>query len=116
MPHRALRACSYPGCPNLVRSGYCTEHSNLQVRRHILEHQRLYNHRTWNQLRTTQLAREPWCADCLKKDIYTLATDVDHVEPHRGDPISFFTGKLQSLCKPCHSRKTLAEIRERVNV
>ena len=113
MPKRALRPCSQPGCPNLVQSGYCAEHRNLQIKHHILEHQRLYNHRAWDRLRAAQLAKEPWCADCLKEDIYTPSTDVDHLEPHLGDPVKFFTGKLQSLCKPHHSSKTLKEIKSR---
>lgn len=113
MPNRALRPCSYPGCPNLVRSGYCEQHRHLEVKQHILEYQRLYNHSSWNRLRAAQLARDPWCADCLAKDIYTPATDVDHIEPHRGDPVKFFAGRLQSLCHPCHSRKTLKELKGR---
>ncbi len=32
------------------------------------------------------------------------ATVADHVEPHRGDPVKFWEGRLQSLCKPCHDR------------
>jgi hypothetical protein len=35
----------------------------------------------------------------------------DHVEPHQGDQIQFWFGKLQSLCKPCHdSRKRYTEL------
>lgn len=31
------------------------------------------------------------------------ATVADHVEPHRGDPLKFWYGDLQSLCDECHS-------------
>ncbi|MEJ1161428.1 hypothetical protein [Prosthecomicrobium sp. N25] len=34
----------------------------------------------------------------------TAARIVDHVEPHKGDPIAFYCSPLQSLCDPCHSR------------
>ena len=30
------------------------------------------------------------------------ATVADHVEPHKGDELKFYQGKLQSLCKRCH--------------
>jgi 5-methylcytosine-specific restriction enzyme A len=37
---------------------------------------------------------------------------VDHVVPHRGDWNAFVTGKLQSLCEPCHkSAKRQIELR-----
>ena len=42
------------------------------------------------------------CAFCLKRGLVVLATIADHVAPHKGDPIAFATGKLQSLCKRCH--------------
>ena len=108
MPLRALRSCSYPGCPNLVRSGRCAEHQQLTTYERDPDTQRLYSTR-WKKRRKAQLAREPWCADCLKQGIYTEATDVDHVAPHRGDRLLFWTGALQSLCHSCHSTKTRKE-------
>ena len=109
MPSSPLRPCSYPGCSNLVRSGRCDQHPYPDA--HIREHQKLYDTRRWKRIRARQLAKEPWCADCLKDSLYTPATIVDHIEPHRGDPVKFFAGPLQSLCKPCHDRKTNNELR-----
>jgi 5-methylcytosine-specific restriction protein A len=57
-----------------------------------------------------QLAKDPWCAECMREGIYMAATEVDHIVPHRGDPIKFYTNELQSLCHICHSRKTANEI------
>lgn len=58
-------------------------------------------------MRAAQLAREPWCVNCLEHGQHTLATEVDHIKEHNGDPDLFFDDKnLQSLCKPDHSRKT----------
>ena len=110
MPTSALRPCSYPGCTNLVRSGRCELHPVQVVDQHHSEHQKLYNTAKWDRLRRLQLSKQPWCEECLRANIYTPATDVDHIEPHRGDPIKFYTGKLQSLCTPCHSRKTAGEV------
>lgn len=69
--------------------------------------------RSWQRLRLRVLAdvgRDefrrggPLCA------CGAAATEVDHVRPHRGDPDLFWDAdNLQSLCKPCHSRKTVAE-------
>lgn len=39
---------------------------------------------------------------CKRIGRKTKATVVDHVEPHRGDPVRFFRGPFQSLCKPHH--------------
>ena len=109
MPYRTLRPCAYPGCDVLVRFGRCDDHRQALVFERDPERQRLYNLAAWEQRRLLQLAREPWCAECLRNGIYTPASDVDHVVPHRGDQLSFMTGELQSLCHSCHSKKTIAE-------
>jgi hypothetical protein len=35
---------------------------------------------------------------CLSEGKIVAARIADHIEPHRGDPIKFWTGALQSLC------------------
>jgi 5-methylcytosine-specific restriction enzyme A len=41
-----------------------------------------------------------------------LAAEVDHIRAHNGDLRLFWArSNWQGLCKPCHSRKTLAERR-----
>jgi 5-methylcytosine-specific restriction protein A len=38
------------------------------------------------------------------------ATVVDHVVPHRGDPVLFWEeSNWQSQCQPCHDAKTARE-------
>lgn len=65
----------------------------------------LYTAKRWKDLRVQLLARSPICADCN-----SLASEVDHILPHRGDLARFYdTNNLQTLCKPCHSRKTALE-------
>ena len=115
MPHAALKPCSYPGCAVLVPRGYCEKHAREQTREdarmyHRPDIQRLYTSSRWQAIRRMQLSREPWCAECLTKGVYTQATDVDHVQPHRGNRAAFYQGELQSLCHPCHSRKTSGEV------
>ena len=45
---------------------------------------------------------EPLCAFCLQQGKTVPAVVADHVIPHRGDINLFWTGRLQSLCAPCH--------------
>ena len=110
MPYQSLRECTYPGCNVLVGSGRCVAHSAKCVERDP-DVKRLYSSPQWRAIRATQLAKEPWCAECLKRGEYVFAAEVDHIEPHKGDPELFFDeNNLQSLCKPDHSRKTAKEV------
>ena len=108
MPTAMLKPCSYPGCTNLVRSGRCSAHPYPDQHNH--ESQKLYNSKRWLGIRARQLKKQPWCEECLRANIYTAATDVDHIEPHRGDVTRFYKGPFQSLCKSCHSKKTAGEV------
>lgn len=65
-----------------------------------------YAHRRWRRIRKQQLQREPLCRHCLERGIVTPATEVDHIEPHKGDRHKFWHGETQALCESCHSRKT----------
>lgn len=55
--------------------------------------------------RQLQLAKIPWCEPCEKDGKATVATVVNHVIPHRGDPYLFWHGALESVCKHCHDSK-----------
>jgi len=94
----------------LVKSGRCAAHSTKRfVRDPAIK--KLYNSPVWQSMRVAQLAREPWCVDCLERGVHTRATEVDHIKPHRGDPELFFdANNLASRCKPDHSRKTAEEV------
>lgn len=68
--------------------------------------QRGYGYR-WQQARERWLERNPVCVACKRQGLLTVATEVDHVIPHRGDKALFWDqANWQSLCKPCHSAKT----------
>jgi len=62
-----------------------------------------YGTARWKRRRARQLQLEPLCAGCVKRGRVVPARVADHVEPHKGDPVRFWTGALQSLCTPCHS-------------
>lgn len=113
---KPLRPCRHPGCSALTREGYCPKHKpKPAARRESAEYHAWYSLSVWtDDLRPTQLLREPWCRECAKRGIRTRATVVDHVEPHRGEWAKFIDrANLQSLCKRCHDRKTALEQAEK---
>lgn len=64
---------------------------------------RLYDLRRWRRESRTFLASNPLCRMCTAAGRVTLATVVDHIKPHRGDPELFWDeDNWQGLCKPCH--------------
>jgi len=67
--------------------------------------------RKWQAARLGYLQRHPLCVHCLAKGHVVAATDLDHIEPHGGDPVKFwdFENNVQSLCHACHSAKTARE-------
>lgn len=115
MPTKQKRYCRK--CNKIATQGpYCEDHA--PVRDYKAENNRRTKHwwdgwyklAIWQDTRRIQLRREPLCCECMKMNIYTKATDVDHIEPHNGDYDLFLDdNNLQSLCHQCHSRKTARE-------
>ncbi len=57
-------------------------------------------------MRRLKLAACPLCEDCDERGLTTAATEVDHkIALNAGG--SHDLDNLRSLCKPCHSRKTV---------
>ena len=118
--------CKHPGCRRPVPRGedFCGQHKSdaekhaaaarkaREARRTAFKGssaKRGYGYR-WQKLRNCFIAQHPFCEQCMKQGRLTLATDVDHIKPHRGDPILLFDEEnLQALCHACHSRKTASE-------
>lgn len=96
----------------MTREGYCPKHKPKRTsRRTSAEYHSWYSLTVWtDDLRPTQLLREPFCRECARQGVRTWATVVDHVEPHRGNWTKFIDrGNLQSLCKHHHDQKTARE-------
>jgi 5-methylcytosine-specific restriction enzyme A len=73
---------------------------------------RLHNKSQWHRRARRQLQKQPLCEWCLREGRVVAARTADHVEPHKGAPVKFWMGKLQSLCAHCHeSRKKHIENR-----
>lgn len=61
----------------------------------------------WQRARAAYLEKHPLCVACEKQGIHTLATDLDHIIPHRGDKVMFWRrSNWQGLCSHCHKAKT----------
>lgn len=116
-----LRICAHGGCSEIAEEGsrFCKRHASdadiPKYRERYDTHggksaaKRGYG-RKWQKLRAWYIAGHPWCEECLKHGRFTKATDVDHIVPHKGDPVLLFDAcNLQSLCHACHSRKTVTE-------
>jgi len=74
----------------------------LNASRQYADHDRDYGWR-WKHARARYLAAHPLCVYCARQGFIVLATVVDHIEPHKGDPVLFWNeDNWQGLCTPCH--------------
>lgn len=115
MPSLAPRPCTYPGCGRLVRdgTGRCDSHKFVERRQADAKRgsasARGYGSK-WQRAREAFLQDNPLCVRCTMLDLVVAATVVDHIKPHKGDPILFWSrSNWQALCKPCHDVKTATE-------
>lgn len=117
VPERPLKPCGRPRCPNLVRSGNCLAHGGEDSRR---IRQAASNRRhgsassqgygaEWRRQSKQFLLEHPLC-ECEEhkgKEDAPAANMVEHVIPHRGDPVLFWDqGNWQARTRSCGSRKT----------
>lgn len=65
------------------------------------------NGAAWRKLRAAVLAEQPLCEHCEARGVITPALEVDHID---NDPTNNDRKNLASLCRPCHSRKTQADM------
>lgn len=122
----ALRKiCVAAGCVDLAIDGaaHCEDHDTARRAKvaaardtagksvHAMRHAALYALKAWKHGRLRFLKRNPLCADCAELGGVVEATEVDHIEPHKGNRRLFFLhSNWQALCKSCHSRKTAGEV------
>ena len=105
--------CGYPGCTALVGTGEsrCDRHCKQEQREYNRGRKdnpfyKLYSSKAWRKVRKVKLAMDPLCERCKMKGLLKPATEVHHRIAVRdgGDP--FDVDRLESLCKPCHSRES----------
>jgi 5-methylcytosine-specific restriction enzyme A len=116
MTHRPKRPCSRPGCSALVDVGtqYCDAHRKVKQQAQD-SHRGTSSSRgydaDWRRLRETHLSNNPLCVKCKARGFIVAGTDVDHIIAFDGkdDPLRLDPTNLQTLCKSCHSKKTIQE-------
>lgn len=107
-----MRPCAHGGCKNLVPVGgerFCELHKEDNKDKRPNSYRRGYDRR-WQQVSKNFLSSHPFCEECKKHGINNLATEVDHITPHRGNKELFWDEtNWQALCHSCHSKKTSTE-------
>ena len=111
MPINPISACRHPGCAGLgTERGYCPAHKKEKAKLEDLRRgsaaSRGYNYR-WQKYVKYYINNHPLCVKCKAP-----ADTVDHIIPIKGqdDPLFWDPDNHQSLCIPCHSAKTMAEL------
>lgn len=76
---------------------------------------KIYKCKRWLDLRQKALVRDNFlCVHCLKNGIETMAKEVDHIIEVLDDvTLAYELNNLQSLCVPCHRKKTAIEQQKR---
>lgn len=118
MPDRALRHCAAdPRCPTLTTGGACPRHRRLRERARGSAVARGYD-QSWADYSRRWLALHRWCGEradfrqhaehsaCTRRGEQTRADVTDHIRPLRSGGAKFDPANHQSLCTPCHNRKT----------
>ena len=111
--------CRLSYCKNRRQSGsaFCPRHDRGEIHPsrkyrsdNYSDHQNKLNSAGWVKTSKAQLATQSICARCfIVKDRVHPADTTDHIIPVAwADTIEegFYTSKLQSLCRSCHSIKT----------
>ena len=70
---------------------------------------KFYHSAVWKKVRKMQLMREPLCVECKR-----VAIVADHIKEIKDGGERLNLENLQSMCKPCHNRKTAKERRGRL--
>lgn len=99
--------CNQPGCPNeAAYRGKCAKHGRqAEAQEHDAGRRAFYTSKAWRQRRLRHLATQPFCA------CGAVGIDVDHIRPLELGGAPWADDNLQTLCKPCHGRKTREERR-----
>ena len=74
------------------------------------EFNKMYQSVRWKTRRRLILKRNPFCAECKKKNRLVFAEVIDHIIPHKGNWTLFLDNdNLQTLCRKCHGIKSQKE-------
>jgi len=104
--------------PHRPRRDYREEAISRQQRPEQVDIDAIRHTMRWQKVRKYYLASYPLCADPYgvhqREQRIEAASQVDHVIPLASRPdLAYDWTNLQSLCVPCHARKSMQERRER---
>ena len=118
MPSRAKRICNYPGCNQLVDSGYCEKHqknrqvdrkqqARLEDQRRGSAHERGYTSKWQRYSRWFLHQHENVFCKLQLPGCTNLAECVDHIQPPASpdDPLFWKPTNHQAACIHCNSVK-----------
>jgi len=108
--------------PNLPRNKFKVKSKPMQGRGEQTKEKYPEYHKTrWRKIRIRQLTKNEesaLCCECLKKGISTPANVCDHIIPVKDmmlRGLDFWEASqpenLQSMCTPCHNKKSAKEKR-----
>lgn len=114
MPHALKKPCAHPGCAALIPHDgrYCNPHDKFYKSAYTRERRTdpdfkkgdmFYSGTKWRKLRLWFLKRNPLCS-CGAD-----AAMVDHIQPIKQGGAKYEESNLQTMCNPCHSRKSAKE-------
>ena len=113
MPRAAPSPCLEPNCPTLCSgTPRCPEHTQRRSsRRPSTEHEAkakaFYNSMTWRKLSEYHRTRHPLCVACESIGRTTVGDVSDHRVELKDDwSLRVEPSNLQTLCHPCHNKKT----------
>jgi len=111
VPSMPPKPCPVARCRNMTtKKGRCDDHQPITWKSSEgkTAAERGYGYK-WKKVRGQALERDSYlCQSCLKQGIVTRATDVDHIL-NKAQGGTDDLDNLQSLCNPCHKRKTIEE-------
>jgi 5-methylcytosine-specific restriction protein A len=117
VPHRL---CLEVRCPRpATAKGRCDEHRKAQERERSrvrraegVERNRFYARKHWRMVRKAKLFANPLC-ELEHPGCLGIASEVHHRVAMEDGGSEYGMENLISACKPCHSRVTMAEQRQR---
>ncbi len=107
MPYVTL--CQWPGCPETLDGGhYCDEHRRKNVIPKVSD--KRYHTASWSATRKAVFTRDGYICQMCRKLVGNESPHCDHIIPvSQGGTDD--EDNLQTLCQPCHNRKTMEEER-----
>ena len=74
---------------------------------------KIYEGMQWRNFRKSKLMVDPLCEECKRNNRVVEASVVDHIERIKDGGEVYSMDNVQSLCKPCHARKSSNERADR---